>query len=100
MIWVFSYSPSCVAAYKLTGDKTARETALLAADMLLERFHEKGQFLQAWGSLDDPGNYRLIIDCLLNLPLLYWASAETGDDKYREKCPGPCADSAEGAYPP
>lgn len=81
----FLYSPSCVAAYKLTGDKNARETALLAADMLLERFHEKGQFLQAWGSLDDPGNYRLIIDCLLNLPLLYWASAETGDDKYREK---------------
>ncbi len=28
-------------------------------------------------------NYRFIIDCLLNLPLLYWASLETGDDKYR-----------------
>ena len=81
----FLYTPSCVAAYKLTGDLKAGETAIMAADMLLERFHEKGQFLQAWGSLDDPNNYRLIIDCLLNLPLLYWASEETGDKKYAEK---------------
>lgn len=81
----FLYSPSCVAAYKLTGDAQARRTALMAADMLLERFHEKGQFLQAWGALNEPGNYRLIIDCLLNLPLLYWASEETGDSNYKEK---------------
>lgn len=81
----FLYSPSCVAAYKLVKDERARETALMAADKLLERFHEKGQFLQAWGKLDEPGNYRLIIDCLLNLPLLYWASQVTGNPVYAEK---------------
>ena len=81
----FLYSPSCVAAYKLTGDRRARETAIMAADALLERFHEKGQFIQAWGRLDEPSNYRLIIDCLLNLPLLYWASEETGDPVYAQK---------------
>lgn len=81
----FLYSPSCVAAYKLTQDQRARETAIIAADLLLRRFHEKGQFLQAWGALDDPNNYRLIIDCLLNLPLLYWASGETGDPAYAQK---------------
>lgn len=81
----FLYSPSCVAGYKLTADNMAKETALMAADMLLERFHEKGQFLQAWGSLNEPGNYRLIIDCLLNLPLLYWASEETGNPIYAQK---------------
>lgn len=78
----FLYSPSCVAAYKLTGDSTARKAALLAAHKLAGRFHEKGQFLQAWGSLTDKSNYRLIIDCLLNLPLLYWASEETGNPRY------------------
>ena len=80
----FLYTPSCVAAYKLTGDTTAREAALKAADQLSSRFREKGEFIQAWGSLDDPMSYRLIVDCLLNIPLLYWAAKETGDQKYRD----------------
>lgn len=81
----FLYSLSCVAGYKLTGDKTARAAALKAADKLAERFHERGQFIQAWGPLGGTENYRLIIDCLLNLPLLYWASEETGEPSYAEK---------------
>lgn len=81
----FLYSPSCVAAYKLMKEERAKETAVMAADKLLERFHEKGQFLQAWGKLDEPENYRLIIDCLLNLPLLYWASEVTGNPVYAER---------------
>jgi len=79
----FLYSPSCVAAYKLIGSKEGREAAIKAADQLITRYHAKGEFIQAWGAMDEPGNYRLIIDCLLNLPLLYWASEETGDNKYR-----------------
>lgn len=81
----FLYSLSCVAGYKLTGNETAKKAALLAADKLASRFHQKGQFIQAWGSLDNKDNYRLIIDCLLNLPLLYWASAQTGDSGYAQK---------------
>ena len=80
----FLYSPSCVAAYKLTGDETARDAAILAADQLMARFQPKGQFIQAWGAMGAPENYRYIIDCLLNLPLLYWASEVTGDAKYAD----------------
>lgn len=80
----FLYSPSCVAAYKLTGNEKAKEAAIKAADQLISRYHPVGEFIQAWGPMNAPENYRLIIDCLLNLPLLYWASEETGDDKYRE----------------
>ena len=80
----FLYTPSCVAAYKLTGNEEAKETALLAADNLMRRYHEKGEFLQAWGEIGAPDNYRLIIDCLLNIPLLYWASEVTGDKKYEK----------------
>lgn len=78
----FLYTPSCVAAYQLTGNETAKTAALLAAQHLASRFQEKGSFLQAWGDLGQPENYRLIIDCLLNLPLLYWASRVTGDEHY------------------
>lgn len=80
----FLYSPSCVAAYKLTGDENAKKAALLAADNLKSRFVEKGQFIQAWGKLGAKDNYRLIIDCLLNLPLLFWASDVSGDMTYKE----------------
>ena len=80
----FLYSPSCVAGYKLIGSQKGKEAAIKAADQLISRFHPVGEFIQAWGPMDAPENYRLIIDCLLNLPLLYWASEETGDNKYRE----------------
>nr|QGT50957.1 glucuronyl hydrolase [uncultured Firmicutes bacterium] len=79
----FLYTLSSVAEYRLTGSEEAKKTALLAADCLLERFHSVGEFIQAWGPLDDQNSYRLIIDCLLNIPLLYWASEVTGDNKYR-----------------
>ena len=79
----FLYSLSCVAGYKLTGSAEGRKAGLLAADKLMERFQEKGGFIQAWGELGARDNYRLIIDCLLNIPLLHWASQETGNPAYR-----------------
>lgn len=80
----FLYTPSCVAGYKLVQSEKGREAAIKAADQLISRYQPKGEFIQAWGKLGEKDNYRLIIDCLLNLPLLYWASGETGDSKYRE----------------
>ena len=50
----------------------------------MTRYQEKGGFIQAWGELGAKDNYRLIVDCLLNIPLLYWASEETGDQRYSE----------------
>jgi unsaturated chondroitin disaccharide hydrolase len=76
----FLYSLSCVAAYKLTGDRAARETAIGAARLLLERYLPSAGIIQAWGDLADPEQAgRMIIDCNLNLPLLYWAGRETGE---------------------
>lgn len=80
----FLFSLSCVAAYKLTGSEKGKEAALKAADHLAERYREKGKFLQAWGNVGQPSEYRLIIDCLLNLPILYWASEVTGEKRYAE----------------
>lgn len=80
----FLYSPSCVAAYKLVNDNKGKEAALKAADQLITRFQTLGEFIQAWGPMNQPDNYRFIIDCLLNLPLLYWTTEETGNQKYRD----------------
>ena len=80
----FLYSPSCVAYYKLTGDERAKEYGIKAAEHLITRFHERSGFIQAWGDIGNPDSYFLIIDCLLNLPLLFWASEVTGDKKYSD----------------
>lgn len=81
----FLYTLSCVSAYKLTGSGVAKETAIKAADLLITRYYDKAGIIQAWGDLNDPAQRgRMIIDCNMNLPLLYWASEVTGDKKYRE----------------
>ncbi len=80
----FLYTPSCVSAWQITRNAHAREAAILAADNLVSRYQEKGKFIQAWGKMGADDNYRYIIDCLLNLPLLYWATEETGNPRYRE----------------
>lgn len=81
----FLYSLSCVAGYKLTGDPVAAEAAMGAARLLLKRFLPSAGIIQAWGDLDDPAQSgRMIIDCNLNLPLLYWASDYSGDTAFRD----------------
>ena len=81
----FLYSLSGVAAFKLTGNEAAKDLALEAAEHLSGRYWERAGIIQAWGVMDDPEERgRMIIDCLLNLPLLYWASEVTGDARYRK----------------
>lgn len=81
----FLYTLSCVASWKLTGNRFARETALLAADALMRRFIDKAGILQAWGPMGDGKQQgRIIVDCAMNLPLLYWASRETGNPAYAD----------------
>lgn len=80
----FLYSPSCVAGYKLVGNENGKKAGILAADQLISRYHPEGGYIQAWGDMNRPEHCRLIIDCLLNLPLLYWASEVTGDNKYAD----------------
>ncbi len=78
----FVFIPSCVAAWKLCGDEDAKRAAILAADNLITRYNERAGFIQAWGKIGAEDNFRLIVDCLLNIPLLYWATEVTGDEKY------------------
>ncbi|MCC3375512.1 glycoside hydrolase family 88 protein [Cohnella sp. REN36] len=80
----FLYSLSAKAQWIVEKDESARRLALDAADKLMSRFREKGQYIQAWGPEGDPVNGgRIIIDCLMNLPLLYWAYEQTGEERYR-----------------
>jgi unsaturated chondroitin disaccharide hydrolase len=79
----FLYTLSACAAHRLTGSTTGRTAALEAARLLLTRFDAIAGVIQAWADMRDPGQRgRMIIDCNLNLPLLFWASRETGDRSF------------------
>lgn len=81
----FLYLLSCVNAWKLTGNLRARGLALRAAELLYRRFNATVGVIQAWGDLNDPARQgRMIIDCNLNVPLLFWAADETGNAAWRE----------------
>ncbi len=75
----FMYLLSCGARFKLTGDSRARVDALHAASLLMGRFNPAG-FIRAWNEPDRAGY--AIIDCLMNLSLLFWASDITGDPRF------------------
>jgi len=81
----FLYSLSTKAQWILEKDEEARLLTLQAADVLMKRWRTESQLIQAWGSEHDPENGgRIIIDCLMNLPLLYWAYEQTGEARYLE----------------
>ena len=80
----FLYIPSCVAAYSLISYENAKEAAIKAADQLCSRYRPEGKYIQAWGEMWARDNARLIIDCMLNVPLLYRASEVTKDEHYAE----------------
>lgn len=79
----FLYSLSAKAQWILEKDEEAKALALRAADRLMKRWREESQLFQAWGPEGDPDNGgRIIIDCLMNLPLLCWATEQTGNPAY------------------
>ena len=82
----FLFLPGSIAEYRLTGNTEARLAGLRAADLLAGRFNETGGFIRAWNEspwVDDVSGW-MIIDCMLNIPLLSWASLETGDSRYED----------------
>ena len=82
----FKWLPTAVAHYRVDGNGESRNRALLAADNLAGRFNPVGRFIRAWNNWDgnEDGSFagRAIIDCMMNLPLLYWAGDELHDPKF------------------
>ena len=66
--------------YDLEKNQDSYDRTLFAANMLAARFNPAG-FIRAWNPQGREG--WAIIDCMMNLPLLYWASDMTNDPRYR-----------------
>ena len=70
------------ASYKLTGDKASRNRDLLAAMTLMSRYNVEGDYIRSWNGKDNAG--WTIIDCMMNIPQLYWATNEIGDTRFKK----------------
>lgn len=69
--------------YRLTGNSESRIRTLLAANLLMGRYNVEGGYIRAWNERNNEHNIGwAIIDCMMNLSLLYWASSEAEDPRF------------------
>ena len=54
------------------------------AEALTKRYSEKLGLIRSWGKIDDEKNFLVIVDNLMNLELLEWASKNGGGEKYAQ----------------
>lgn len=74
------------ANYRLTRNEASAVRNFFAATSLFSRYNIDGDFIRAWNNSwgeEDTAGFS-IIDCLMNLPLLYWASDEIGDERFKK----------------
>jgi len=84
----FMWNLSAVNSYRQTGSERSRVRGLHAASLLAGRYNPRGRYIRSWNKGNFDGVYYdfngwIIADCMMNLPLLYWASDELNDPSFR-----------------
>jgi len=77
------------AGYQLTGDEQYKKVLVQAAKSLCTRFNEVTGTIKSWDTFTiwkdgRKYNYPVIVDNMMNLELLFFASKVTGDPYYRK----------------
>ncbi|MBQ2696972.1 MAG: glycoside hydrolase family 88 protein [Clostridia bacterium] len=78
----FMWHISAGANYRLTGNEKSKNRNLHAAAALAARYNVNGEFIKAWNEEGFEG--WVIIDSMMNIPLLYWAEKETNNIAFRQ----------------
>ncbi|MHA1284218.1 MAG: glycoside hydrolase family 88 protein [Promethearchaeota archaeon] len=78
----FLFYPSFVYYYRLREDKIFKEIALKAANTLCSLFDRKIGIIYEKIKYDSRIYGKMIIDIMMNLPLLWWAYKETNEKKF------------------
>lgn len=75
----FMMNNSFGKAYQLTGERSYKDVVLQSARTLITRYSSKVKSICSWDHNRDKWKYPVIIDNLMNLEMLFWATQETGD---------------------
>ena len=78
----FMFYPSFVLGYGITNAENLRKNALEAAETLATFFNEPSGFVCHEITINGKKAGRTIIDVMMELPLLWWAYEETGEEKF------------------
>lgn len=70
--------------YRLTQDPQYYDVLLQSAKSLSTRFNPNVGCIRSWDFLADRWAYPVIIDNMMNLELLFWASEASGDRSFRD----------------
>lgn len=68
--------------YELTGNPAYRDVMIQAAKSLITRYNPTVGSIRSWDHNSDKWQFPVIIDNMMNLELLFWATKETGDPIY------------------
>jgi rhamnogalacturonyl hydrolase YesR len=69
-------------AYRLTRQKEYRDVLIQSANTLITRYNHNAGCIRSWDHHADKWDYPVIIDNMMNLELLFWATRETRDSTY------------------
>ena len=78
----FMMNNSFGKAYQLTGERSYKDVVLQSAKTLITRYNKKVKSIRSWDHNRDKWKFPVIIDNLMNLEMLFWATQETGDSIY------------------
>lgn len=65
--------------YKINPQKEYEQILINSAYSLANRYNPDVESIRSWGEIEDNENFIVIIDNMMNLELLLWASKKTGD---------------------
>ena len=67
--------------YKLTGRQNNVGVLITTANSLAERYNERIGCIRSWGDKNSTSDFRVIVDNMMNLELLFWAAEHGGDSR-------------------
>ena len=76
--------------YELTGDQHLHDVLIQAGRTLAMRFQEKGQYLRSFVAPES-----LFIDIMMNVPIIFYAAQETGDERLMQVATAHCRTTRE-----
>ena len=82
----FMWNLTSGANFRLTGNQKSKNRLNIATAFLCSRYNVDGGFIRAWPtwSKEEDNTGVTIIDCMMNIPMLYRATQSDGDNRFKK----------------